>query len=70
MKVQKSVSLDRVQVDDGFWSKVQDLVREVVIPYQADVMEDKVPGVEKSRAIENFRIAAGEAEGEFYGFVF
>ena len=29
-----------------------------------------MPGVEKSHAIENFRIAAGLSEGEFYGMVF
>ena len=28
------------------------------------------PGAEKSHAIENFRIAAGESKGEFYGTVF
>ena len=70
VRVQKSVPLQNIKVEDGFWGDVQKLVREVVIPYQADVMEDKVPGVEKSHAIENFRIAAGEAEGEHYGWVF
>ena len=70
MRVQQSIPLENVKVDDMFWNKVQKLVREVVIPYQADVMEDKIPGVEKSHAIQNFRIAAGEAEGEHYGWVF
>jgi len=70
MKVQKSIPLENVIVNDGFWSNVQKLVREVVLPYQADVMEDKLPDVEKSHAIQNFRIAAGDAEGEFYGWVF
>ena len=55
---------------DPFWSKVQTLVREVVIPFQKQVLEDAVPGVEKSHAVENFRIAAGEQTGDFYGFVF
>ncbi|NLB91319.1 MAG: glycoside hydrolase family 127 protein, partial [Clostridiales bacterium] len=64
------VSVKNVTVNDSFWSQIQNLVMDVVIPYQADILEDKVPGAEKSRAIENFRIAAGEAEGEFYGMVF
>ena len=68
-KQQPSINLKGVQVSDPFWSKVQTLVREVVIPFQKQVLEDAVPGVEKSHAVENFRIAAGEQEGEFYGFV-
>ena len=70
MIVQKNIPLEKVIVKDDFWCKVQDLVREVMIPYQADVMEDKIPGVEKSSAITNFKIAAGEMEGEHYGWVF
>ena len=49
---------------------MQKLVQDVVIPYQEKVLHDEIPGIEKSHAIENFRIAAGEAEGEFYGRVF
>ena len=70
MKVQRSISLKNVKVNDAFWSDVLKQVKDVVIPYQLDVMEDKIPGVEKSQAIENFRIAAGEAEGKHYGWVF
>jgi len=70
VRTQKSIPLKDVKVDDDFWNSIQKLVREVVLPYQADVMEDKIPGVEKSHAINNFRIAAGEMEGEHYGWVF
>jgi len=70
MKVLSSIPLDKIEVSDVFWSGIQKLVRDVVIPYQADVMEDKIPGVEKSQAIGNFRIAAGEEKGEHYGWVF
>ena len=54
-----SVDLTRVSISDPFWSKVQNLVTDVVIPYQKQILEDAIPGVEKSHAIENFRIAAG-----------
>lgn len=57
-------------VKDGFWSYFQELVSDVVIPYQEKILRDEIPGIEKSHAIENFRIAAGKAEGEFYGAVF
>ena len=42
----------------------------MIIPYQRQVLNDELPGVERSNAFENFRIAAGEAEGDFYGEVF
>lgn len=62
--------LHRVDIRDGFWSGRQQLVRDVVIPYQWDALNDRVPGAEPSHTIENFRIAAGEAEGRHYGLVF
>ncbi|MBE5779862.1 MAG: glycoside hydrolase family 127 protein [Clostridiales bacterium] len=69
-KVQTSIDLKKVKVQDEFWSHIQQLMLDVVIPYQEDVLHDRIPGVEKSHAVENFRIAAGEAEGQFYGMVF
>ncbi|WP_307337656.1 glycoside hydrolase family 127 protein [Caldalkalibacillus uzonensis] len=66
----KPISLKDVQINDSFWSKRQRVVRETVIPYQWDALNDNIPGAEKSHTIENFRIAAGETEGQFYGMVF
>jgi len=66
----KTSRVTSVKINDAFWSPIQDLVIDKVIPYQADIMEDKIPTAEKSHAIQNFRIAAGEADGEFYGMVF
>ncbi len=59
-----------VKITDAFWSKIQQKVIDVVIPFQEKVLNDEIPNVEKSHAIENFRIAAGLSEGEFYGMVF
>jgi len=56
-----------VKVDDIFWSRYIELVRCTIVPYQWEVMNDRVPGVAKSHAIANFRIAAGREKGEFYG---
>ena len=53
-----------------FWSPLRKLVNDVVIPYQEKILNDEIPGVEKSHAIANFRIAAGMETGEFYGMVF
>lgn len=57
-------------INDRFFGHYQKLVTEDVIPYQRKVIDDAIPGVEKSHALENFRIAAGLSEGEFYGWVF
>jgi hypothetical protein len=63
-------SLRDVTVQDAFWDRYTRLVHEKVIPYQWEALNDRVPGAEKSHALENFRIAAGLAEGEFHGYVF
>lgn len=70
MKHAKPVSLDRTTLDDGFWSPYQSLVTEVVLPYQERILNDEIPGAERSHAFANFRIAAGMEDGEFYGKVF
>lgn len=62
--------LEDVRIRDSFWSYYIKLVRDVVVPYQWQALNDQVPGAEPSRAIQNFKIAAGEAEGYFYGMVF
>lgn len=68
-KIQE-VNLSQVKVEDDFWSGRQRLIADVVIPFQEQVLNDEVEGVEKSHALANFRIAAGMEEGEFYGMVF
>ncbi|WP_136605195.1 glycoside hydrolase family 127 protein [Paenibacillus dokdonensis] len=57
-------------VEDHFWKKYKDIVAEEVIPYQWKALNDELPDTEPSHAIENFRIAAGESSGEYYGTVF
>jgi len=69
--MKKSTGLpEKVIVNDSFWTPIQNMMIDSVLPYQIDVLEDKVEGVEKSHAVENFRIAAGLADGDFYGMVF
>lgn len=64
------VSLQQVDINDSFWQRYIHLVRDVVVPYQWDAINDRVEGAEPSHAVKNFKIAAGLEEGEFYGFVF
>ncbi len=69
-KAANEITVKQVKIQDGFWSELQNRMIDVVIPFQERVLKDEVPDVPKSHAIENFRIAAGLAEGEFYGMVF
>ncbi len=64
------VDLHKLTVSDPFLGQYQQLVRDVVIPYQWDALNDRIPEAEPSHAIENFRIAAGQQTGDFYGMVF
>lgn len=64
------IPLSKIKIRDDFWSEKQNMIADVVIPFQEKVLNDEVEGVEKSHAFANFRIAAGLEEGEFYGMVF
>lgn len=64
------VDLHNLQVSDPLIGQCQQLVREVAIPYQWEVLNDRNPEVIPSHAVENFRLAAGRASGEFHGTVF
>ncbi|MGM0873443.1 MAG: glycoside hydrolase family 127 protein [Bacillota bacterium] len=59
-----------VKITDSFWKKRLEVIRDHVIPYQWEALNDRLPDTSPSHAIENFRITAGEAEGEFFGMVF
>lgn len=64
------VPLQAVKLIDPVWSKTISQVRKVLLPYQWDVLNDRIPNAEKSHCIENFRIAAGLSAGTHYGMVF
>lgn len=64
------VDLKKIHINDAFWSKHIHLVKETVIPYQWEAINDRIPGAEPSHSLMNFKIAAGLCEGEFYGAVF
>lgn len=60
-----TVQLSRMDITDPFWKQYTDLVEDVIIPYQWDIMNDNVPGVESSHCLENFKIAAGLKRDSF-----
>lgn len=62
--------LGKIQIEDKFWKEYMELVREHVIPYQWEALNDRIPDAQPSHCIENFRVASGQQEGTFQGMVF
>ena len=62
--------LTNITITDPFLGEYQRLIRDVVIPYQWQALNDEIPEAEPSHALMNYRIAAGLEHGEFYGMVF
>lgn len=66
----KSLPLSEIMIKDKFWSPYVSRVQNIMIPYQWEILNDRVEGAAPSHSIRNFKIAAGECEGEYYGAVF
>lgn len=64
------VAGESYHVTDKFYSRLRELVRDKVIPYQWEALNDRVPGADRSGCIHNFKAACGQEQGEHYGFVF
>ena len=71
-----------IKINDPFWKRYFELIRNEMIPYQWNVLHDReniiidkerddenIPS-EKSHAIQNLRIAADLDEGDHYGWLF
>lgn len=66
----KSLSMKQLEVKDKFFSGYMKLVRDHVIPYQWEALNDRIPGAEPSHCMQNFKVAAGKKSGKFMGMVF
>jgi DUF1680 family protein len=66
----KFVPVSCITLDDPLWSKQFAKVRDVVLPYMWEILNDRIKNAEKSHCIENFKVAAGLSDDEFYGAVF
>jgi len=64
------IALPKIRFERGFLADRAKLVRDVVIPYQWEALNDRIPGAERSGTVHNFQVAAGEKQGEFYGLWF
>jgi DUF1680 family protein len=66
----RSLSNKNITITDPLFGQYVDLVADTVLMYQWDVLNDRVKGAKRSHCLENFRIAAGRAQGKRYGTVF
>ena len=66
----RKVNIRDIKIRDDFFSRHIDLVRKEIIPYQWNAMNDRIPGAEPSHCMDNFKIAAGLMDGNFFGAVF
>lgn len=70
MNEMKTVPLGAIKLTGGFWRDRCELVANGAVPYQWKALNNGIPGVPQSHAVENFRIAAGEASGKPQGTIF
>ena len=65
-----ALDLGDIRIEGSFFGRYMELVRETAIPYQWEVLNDRVEGVAASRCLDNFRAAAGISDEKYYGMVF
>ena len=63
-------ALRNIKIEDPLFAHYTDMISQKLLPYQWDVLNDRLPEVEKSYCVRNFRVAAGELEAERLGAVF
>lgn len=78
----KTSEVKNVKINSGLFGRMARQIKEEVLPHQWDILNDRADVVADnsiigddnpefpSHCIANFRIAAGEEEGDFYGMVF
>lgn len=66
IEIYEEVKLSQIEITDEFFGEYVSLVKNVIIPYQWDILNDP----KASHCIRNFKIASGELSGEFKGAVF
>ena len=66
----RPVKIKKTAVTDPLFGSYVHSVAEKVLPYQWEVLNDRVTGEEPHYCVENFRVAAGEHPGRHHGPVF
>ena len=70
MQKKDTIELQDIAISSGFFGQIMEQMRRVVLPYQWSILCDEVADAPQSHCLENFRIAAGEQEGQFCGWCF
>jgi len=68
--MKESLPLSSIKINDSYWNRYTSLIPEKVIPYQWEVLNDRIPDAPPSHCLNNFRIAAGEIKGKHKGMLF
>ena len=68
--MKQSLPISAIRIDDLCWNRYTRLIPDKVIPYQWEILNDRLPDAPPSRCLKNFRIAAGEEKGERQGMIF
>lgn len=66
----KTIKLSNIRITDPLFGSYSKLVAEKIIPYQWEMLNDRVEDAIPTYCINNFRIAAGEISGARQGVVF
>ena len=53
----RAIKLQNFKVNDKFWKNEMELVRKEVIPYQWEILNDRVKDAAPSFCMRNFKIA-------------
>lgn len=56
-KNSRPISLREFEVTNEFWKEEMELVRKEVIPYQWEILNDRVEGAAPSFCMRNFKVA-------------
>ena len=68
--MKNSLPLSTIHIDDPCWNRYTRLIPDKVIPYQWEILNDRLADALPSHCLKNFRIAAGDEKGERQGMVF
>lgn len=66
----KTIRLNNIRITDSLFGSYSKLVTEKIIPYQWEILNDRVEDAIPTYCIDNFKIAAGEMNGIRKGAVF
>lgn len=66
----RAPKIKNIEITDPLFGSYARLVADAILPYQWEILNNRIEDAEKSYCVENFRIAAGEIQGEHHGAVF